>query len=111
MTFSIKHNFNWPKNIQNLVVNFVFHAASSSQIMLVCVNVSLHLSRFLSPIAAVPLVALSGFGLYEFGFPVVCNYLFPTKMSLRLLSSTPLCLLPHILLKLYLIHMLLTLNV
>lgn len=27
--------------------------------------------RFLSPLSAVPLVALSGFGLYELGFPVV----------------------------------------
>lgn len=30
--------------------------------------------RFLSPLSAVPLVALSGFGLYEFGFPVVCIF-------------------------------------
>ena len=27
--------------------------------------------RFLSPISVVPLVALSGFGLYELGFPGV----------------------------------------
>ena len=39
--------------------------------MLVSVNVSLRLSRFLRPIAAVPLGALSGFGVYEFGFPVI----------------------------------------
>lgn len=32
--------------------------------------------RFLSPLAAVPLVALSGFGLYEFGFPGVTIYHF-----------------------------------
>ncbi|XP_039019824.1 nucleobase-ascorbate transporter 7-like [Hibiscus syriacus] len=30
-------------------------------------------SRCLSPLSAVPLVALSGFGLYEFGFPVLAN--------------------------------------
>lgn len=29
------------------------------------------ISRFLSPISAVPLVGLVGFGLYEFGFPGV----------------------------------------
>lgn len=30
--------------------------------------------RFLSPISVVPLVALSGFGLYELGFPGVCSH-------------------------------------
>lgn len=29
--------------------------------------------RFLSPLSAAPLVALTGFGLYEFGFPLVCD--------------------------------------
>jgi len=28
--------------------------------------------RLLSPLSAVPLVALAGFGLYEHGFPLVC---------------------------------------
>lgn len=28
--------------------------------------------RLLSPLSAVPLVALAGFGLYELGFPLVC---------------------------------------
>ena len=32
---------------------------------------SLYLFRFLSPLSAVPLVSLAGFGLYEFGFPGV----------------------------------------
>ena len=32
---------------------------------------SLTLGRFLSPLAAVPLVSLAGFGLYELGFPGV----------------------------------------
>lgn len=27
--------------------------------------------RFISPLSAIPLVAMSGFGLYEFGFPLV----------------------------------------
>ena len=35
--------------------------------------------RFLSPLSAVPLVALSGFGLYELGFPVV--YIFAASTS------------------------------
>ena len=35
--------------------------------------------RFLSPLSAVPLVALSGFGLYELGFPVVS--IFATRTS------------------------------
>lgn len=34
-------------------------------------NFCLFTGRFMSPISAVPLVALSGFGLYEFGFPLV----------------------------------------
>ncbi|BAT77353.1 hypothetical protein VIGAN_01545500 [Vigna angularis var. angularis] len=29
--------------------------------------------RFLSPLSAVPLVALSGFGIYELGFPVLAK--------------------------------------
>ncbi|PNX56476.1 nucleobase-ascorbate transporter 6-like protein, partial [Trifolium pratense] len=30
-------------------------------------------AEFLSPLSAVPLVALSGFGMYEFGFPVLAK--------------------------------------
>jgi hypothetical protein len=57
------------------------------KLMLGSFNVSLHLSRFLSPLSAVPLVALSGFGLYEFGFPVVCNYVFSTTKNVITTSS------------------------
>ncbi|XP_031400942.1 nucleobase-ascorbate transporter 6-like isoform X1 [Punica granatum] len=32
-----------------------------------------NVTRFLSPLSAVPLVALSGFGLYELGFPVLAK--------------------------------------
>lgn len=32
--------------------------------------------RFMSPLSVVPLVTLTGFGLYEFGFPLVCTFCF-----------------------------------
>jgi hypothetical protein len=39
---------------------------------------SLHsVHRFLSPLSAVPLIALTGFGLYELGFPGVSSRLSP----------------------------------
>ncbi|KAL8142383.1 hypothetical protein V2J09_015415 [Rumex salicifolius] len=43
--------------------------ASSFQIILGFSGLWRNVTRFLSPLAAVPLVALSGFGLYELGFP------------------------------------------
>ncbi|XP_039062077.1 nucleobase-ascorbate transporter 7-like [Hibiscus syriacus] len=42
--------------------------ASTLQIVLGFSGLWRNLARFLSPLSAVPLVALSGFGLYEFGF-------------------------------------------
>ena len=55
---------------------------------IILANNLLYSFRFLSPLSAVPLVALSGFGLYELGFPVVLisatrtsPYFFPTCMN------------------------------
>ncbi|KAF4355467.1 hypothetical protein F8388_015221 [Cannabis sativa] len=45
--------------------------ASTLQIVVGFSGLWRNVARFLSPLSAVPLVALSGFGLYEFGFPVV----------------------------------------
>ncbi|XP_075659938.1 nucleobase-ascorbate transporter 6-like [Castanea sativa] len=47
--------------------------ASTLQIVIGFSGLWRNVARFLSPIAAVPLVALSGFGLYEFGFPVLAK--------------------------------------
>ncbi|KAI8543606.1 hypothetical protein RHMOL_Rhmol08G0231400 [Rhododendron molle] len=43
--------------------------ASTLQIVLGFSGLWRNVTRFLSPLSAVPLVALAGFGLYEFGFP------------------------------------------
>lgn len=69
-----------PQNIQDWWIGFsiiVCYAAIPPNLKLVSF-MFLYLSRFLSPLSAVPLVALSGFGLYKFGFPVVCIYELPT---------------------------------
>ncbi|KAI3976320.1 hypothetical protein MKX01_021862 [Papaver californicum] len=47
--------------------------ASTLQIVLGFSGLWRNVGRFLSPLSAVPLVALSGFGLYELGFPGVSN--------------------------------------
>ncbi|GLT50169.1 hypothetical protein SLA2020_236750 [Shorea laevis] len=47
--------------------------ASTLQIILGFSGLWRNVARFLSPLAAVPLVALSGFGLYELGFPVLAK--------------------------------------
>lgn len=47
--------------------------ASTLQIVLGFSGLWRNITRFLSPISAVPLVALAGFGLYEFGFPGVAK--------------------------------------
>ncbi|KAH9773464.1 nucleobase-ascorbate transporter 7 [Citrus sinensis] len=47
--------------------------ASTLQIVLGFSGLWRNVARLLSPLAAVPLVALSGFGLYEFGFPGVAK--------------------------------------
>ncbi|KAK1359700.1 Nucleobase-ascorbate transporter 6 [Heracleum sosnowskyi] len=47
--------------------------ASTLQIVLGFSGLWRNITRFLSPLSAVPLVALSGFGLYEFGFPGVAK--------------------------------------
>ncbi|MBA0613764.1 hypothetical protein Godav_014132, partial [Gossypium davidsonii] len=47
--------------------------ASTLQIVLGFSGLWRNVARFLSPLSAVPLVALSGFGLYEFGFPVLAK--------------------------------------
>ncbi|BBG94115.1 Xanthine/uracil permease family protein [Prunus dulcis] len=44
--------------------------ASTLQIVVGFSGLWRNVARFISPLSAVPLVALSGFGLYEFGFPV-----------------------------------------
>ncbi|KAJ9187617.1 hypothetical protein P3X46_003047 [Hevea brasiliensis] len=45
--------------------------ASTLQIVVGFSGLWRNVARFLSPLSAVPLVALSGFGLYEFGFPLL----------------------------------------
>ncbi|KAK4758864.1 hypothetical protein SAY87_020165 [Trapa incisa] len=47
--------------------------SSTLQIVLGFSGLWRNVARFLSPLSAVPLVALSGFGLYEFGFPVLAK--------------------------------------
>ncbi|KAI3464052.1 hypothetical protein Pfo_020715 [Paulownia fortunei] len=47
--------------------------ASTIQIVLGFSGLWRNVARFLSPLSAVPLVALAGFGLYEFGFPGVAK--------------------------------------
>ncbi|PSR95858.1 Nucleobase-ascorbate transporter like [Actinidia chinensis var. chinensis] len=47
--------------------------ASTLQIVLGFSGLWRNVTRFLSPLSAVPLVALAGFGLYEFGFPGVAQ--------------------------------------
>ncbi|EPS60200.1 hypothetical protein M569_14604 [Genlisea aurea] len=50
-----------------------FIVASTVQIVLGFSGLWRNISRFLSPLSAVPLVALAGFGLYELGFPGVAK--------------------------------------
>lgn len=47
--------------------------ASTLQIVLGFSGLWRNVTRFLSPLSAVPLVALAGFGLYEFGFPGIAK--------------------------------------
>uniref|UniRef100_A0A7N1A6I7 Nucleobase-ascorbate transporter 6 n=1 Tax=Kalanchoe fedtschenkoi TaxID=63787 RepID=A0A7N1A6I7_KALFE len=47
--------------------------ASVLQIVLGFSGLWRNITRFLSPLSAVPLVALAGFGLYEFAFPLVAK--------------------------------------
>ncbi|XP_041015679.1 nucleobase-ascorbate transporter 6-like [Juglans microcarpa x Juglans regia] len=47
--------------------------ASTLQIVFGFSGLWRNVARFLSPLSAAPLVALSGFGLYEFGFPVLAK--------------------------------------
>ncbi|CAA2999888.1 nucleobase-ascorbate transporter 6 [Olea europaea subsp. europaea] len=47
--------------------------ASTIQIVLGFSGLWRNITRFLTPLSAVPLVALAGFGLYEFGFPGVAK--------------------------------------
>eukprot|EP00268_Persea_americana_P012080 TRINITY_DN1506_c0_g1_i3.p1 TRINITY_DN1506_c0_g1~~TRINITY_DN1506_c0_g1_i3.p1 ORF type:complete len:541 (+),score=79.64 TRINITY_DN1506_c0_g1_i3:1129-2751(+) len=47
--------------------------ASTLQIIIGFSGLWRNVTRFLSPLSAVPLVALAGFGLYEFGFPGVAK--------------------------------------
>eukprot|EP00268_Persea_americana_P012081 TRINITY_DN1506_c0_g1_i4.p1 TRINITY_DN1506_c0_g1~~TRINITY_DN1506_c0_g1_i4.p1 ORF type:complete len:222 (+),score=29.14 TRINITY_DN1506_c0_g1_i4:1129-1794(+) len=50
-----------------------FIVASTLQIILGFSGLWRNVTRFLSPLSAVPLVALAGFGLYELGFPAVAK--------------------------------------
>ncbi|VFQ95671.1 unnamed protein product [Cuscuta campestris] len=50
-----------------------FIIASTLQIALGFSGLWRNITRFLSPLSTVPLVALAGFGLYEFGFPGVAK--------------------------------------
>lgn len=47
--------------------------ASTLQIVLGFSGLWRNITRFMSPLSAVPLVALTGYGLYEFGFPLVAK--------------------------------------
>ncbi|KAJ8758970.1 hypothetical protein K2173_003208 [Erythroxylum novogranatense] len=47
--------------------------ASTLQIVIGFSGLWRNVARFLSPLSAIPLVALSGFGLYEFGFPLLAK--------------------------------------
>ncbi|XP_009595521.1 nucleobase-ascorbate transporter 7-like [Nicotiana tabacum] len=47
--------------------------ASTLQIVIGFSGLWRNVTRFISPLSAIPLVALSGFGLYEFGFPLVAK--------------------------------------
>lgn len=47
--------------------------ASSLQIIVGFSGLWRHVVRFISPLSAVPLVALTGFGLYELGFPMLAK--------------------------------------
>ncbi|KAM7484270.1 hypothetical protein LguiA_000279 [Lonicera macranthoides] len=47
--------------------------ASTLQIVIGFSGLWRNVIRFMSPLSAVPLVALSGFGLYEFGFPLLAK--------------------------------------
>nr|GEU31304.1 nucleobase-ascorbate transporter 6-like [Tanacetum cinerariifolium] len=47
--------------------------ASTLQIVLGFSGLWRNIARFMSPLSAVPLVALSGYGLYELGFPLVAK--------------------------------------
>lgn len=47
--------------------------ASTLQIIIGFSGLWRNVTRFMSPISAIPLVALSGFGLYEFGFPLLAK--------------------------------------
>ncbi|CAL1357203.1 unnamed protein product [Linum trigynum] len=47
--------------------------ASTLQIVIGFSGLWRNIVRFLSPLSAVPLVAMSGFGLYEFGFPLLAK--------------------------------------
>ncbi|KAK2975075.1 hypothetical protein RJ640_029467 [Escallonia rubra] len=49
--------------------------ASTLQIVIGFSGLWRNVTRFLSPLSAVPLVALTGFGLYEFGFPLYIPHL------------------------------------
>ncbi|KAD2803909.1 hypothetical protein E3N88_37286 [Mikania micrantha] len=47
--------------------------ASTLQIVLGFSGLWRNITKFMSPLSAVPLVALSGYGLFEFGFPLVAK--------------------------------------
>ncbi|KAH0672118.1 hypothetical protein AABB24_009278 [Solanum stoloniferum] len=47
--------------------------ASTLQIVIGFSGLWRNVTRLISPLSAIPLVALSGFGLYEFGFPLVAK--------------------------------------
>ncbi|XP_009799732.1 nucleobase-ascorbate transporter 7-like [Nicotiana tabacum] len=47
--------------------------ASTLQIVIGFSGLWRNVTRFISPLSTIPLVALSGFGLYEFGFPLVAK--------------------------------------
>ncbi|KAI3762396.1 hypothetical protein L1987_52826 [Smallanthus sonchifolius] len=64
--------------------------ASTIQIILGFSGLWRNVARLLSPLSAVPLVALAGFGLYEFGFPGVARCVeigLPQLIILVLLSQ------------------------
>ncbi|XP_073129840.1 nucleobase-ascorbate transporter 7-like [Henckelia pumila] len=69
--------------------------ASTLQIVIGFSGLWRNVTRFLSPLSTVPLVALSGFGLYELGFPLVAKCVEIGLPQLILLVIFSQCL-PHL---------------
>ncbi|KAK6123356.1 hypothetical protein DH2020_042894 [Rehmannia glutinosa] len=72
-TLNRAHYFDYPVWKIMRATQGALIVASTIQIVLGFSGLWRNVARFLSPISVVPLVALTGFGLYEFGFPGVAK--------------------------------------